>query len=158
MPAQPPKLLDQVRHALRVKHYAIRTEEAYTHWIKRYILLHDTGHPSEMNTPEIEAFLTHLAVHEQGTASTQNQALAGLLFLYHHVLCQALERPVDAVRAKPPHRLPMVLSRTEVQAVLTQLKEPYQLLAQLMYGAGLRLMECLRLRVKDMVLAVWFSC
>ncbi|WP_029215030.1 integron integrase [Kallotenue papyrolyticum] len=149
MPAEPPKLLDQVRRALRVKHYAIRTEEAYIQWIKRYILFHDKRHPSEMNIPEIEAFFTHLAVHDQVTASTQNQALAALLFLYRQVLHQELERPIDAVRAKAPQRLPTVLSRAEVQAVLAQLQEPYQVMAHLMYGAGLRLMECVRLRVKD---------
>ena len=91
MPAHTPKLLDQVRQALRVKHYAIRTEEAYTHWIKRFILFHHKRHPSEMNTPEIEVFLTYLAVHEQVTASTQNQALAALLFLYRQVLRQELD-------------------------------------------------------------------
>src|SRR5687767_6121528 len=102
MPAHAPKLLDQVRQALRVMHYAIRTEEAYTHWIKRFVLFHHKRHPSQMNTPEIEAFLTHLAVREQVTTLTQNQALAALLFLYRHVLRQELERPVDAVRAKSP--------------------------------------------------------
>lgn len=149
MPAESPKLLDQVRHALRVKHYALRTEEAYTQWLKRYILFHDTRHPSAMNTPEIEAFLTHLAVHDHVTASTQNQALAALLFLSRHVLHQELVRPVDAVRARTPQRLPTVLRRAEAQAVRAQLKEPYQVMAHLMYGVGLRLMECLRLRVKD---------
>jgi integron integrase len=149
MSTQPPKLLDQVRHALRAKHYAIRTETAYLNWIKRFILFHHKRHPQQMNTPDIETFLTHLAVEQQVAASTQNQALAALLFLYQHVLHIELERPVDAVRAKIPHHLPVVLSQAEVARLFTHLTDPYQLMAGLLYGSGLRLMECVRLRVKD---------
>jgi site-specific recombinase XerD len=116
----PPKLLDQVRATLRVKHYAQRTEEAYLNWIRRFTLrvFHHKRHPNLMNAPEIEAFLTHLAVHDQVSASTQNQVLAALLFLYQQVLPQPLERSVDAVRAKVPQRLPVVMSQAEVARVL----------------------------------------
>lgn len=145
----PPKLLDQMRATLRVQHYALRTEAAYVNWVRRFILFHQKRHPAEMNTPEIEAFITHLAVDEQVSASTQNQALAALLFLYQSVLHKELVRPVDAVRAAATQRLPVVLDRAEVRRVLAELAEPYRLMAQLMYGGGLRLMECLRLRVKD---------
>lgn len=150
MPELAPKLLDQVRHALRVKHYSIRTEAAYLHWIKRFILFHHKRHPRDMNTLEIEAFLTHLAVNERISPSTQNQALSALLFLYQQVLHQELERPVDAVRAKAVRRLPVVMTKAEVSQVIARLTSPYQLMAQLMYGSGLRLMECVRLRVKDL--------
>jgi integron integrase len=146
---QPPKLLDQVRHTLRTKHYSLRTEQAYLHWIRRFILFHHKRHPHEMDTPEIEAFLTHLAVNEQVAPSTQNQALSALLFLYQQVLRQELTAPIDAVRAKKPQRLPVVLSQSEVARLMTHLTEPYQLMARLLYGCGLRLMECVRLRVKD---------
>ena len=149
MHTQPPKLLDQVRHVLRTKHYARSTEEAYLYWIKRFIFFHNKRHPQQMNTPEIEAFLTHLAVTDNVSASTQNQALAALLFLYQHVLHQELNRSIDAVRAKKPTRLPVVLSKVEVAGLLNRLYAPYQVMARLMYGSGLRLMECLRLRVKD---------
>ncbi|MDZ4719030.1 MAG: integron integrase [Roseiflexaceae bacterium] len=150
MPDQsPPKLLDQVRAVLRVQHYAIRTETAYVNWIRRYIIFHHKRHPNEMNTAEIEAFITHLAVSENVSASTQNQALAAILFLYHSVLRLELERPVDAVRAHSPIRLPVVMDRAEVRRVIDCLSDPYRLMAQLLYGSGLRLMECLRLRVKD---------
>lgn len=144
-----PKLLDRVRQTLRTKHYARRTEETYLNWIKRYILFHHKQHPQQMNTPEIEAFLTHLAVDRRVAAATQNQALAALLFLYQQVLRLPLDRPVDAVRAKTPQRLPTVMSQTEVASLIAQLPDPYQLMAKLMYGSGLRLMECVRLRVKD---------
>jgi integron integrase len=145
-----PKLLDQVRYALRAKHYARRTEETYTNWIKRFILYHDKRHPREMDTPEIEQFLTYLAVEQHVAASTQNQALSALLFLYQHVLHQSLSRPVDAVRAKLSQYLPVVLSQSEVKQLFHHVTdETYLLMAQLLYGSGLRLMECLRLRVKD---------
>ena len=104
------KLLDQVRDAIRLKHYSIRTEQAYVHWIKRYIFFHDVRHPAEMGTPEVEAFLTHLAVKENVAASTQNQALSALVFLYREVLHQDLG-PIDALRAKKPKRLPTVLTK-----------------------------------------------
>ena len=109
---QPPKLLDQVRDALRVKHYAYRTEEAYLQWIRRYILFHNKRHPTEMAEPEIQAFLTHLAVEGNVAASTQNQALSALLFLYRHVLNQPLSESIDAVRARQSKHLPTVLTST----------------------------------------------
>ena len=143
------KLLDRVRDAIRTKHYSIRTEEAYANWIKRFILFHDKRHPKEMGADEVEAFLTYLAVERNVAASTQNQALSALLFLYQNVIEKDLERPVDAVRAKKPQRLPTVLTQREAQQVLAAMSGTYQLIAQLLYGSGLRLMECLRLRVKD---------
>ncbi len=148
MQPHPKKLLDQVRDALRVKHYALRTEQTYINWIKRYILFHHKRHPREMSVPEIEAYLTHLAVKKNVAASTQNQALSALLFLYRHVLKIELG-PVDAVRAKQSQHLPVVLTPTEVRQVLGFLSGKPQLMAKLLYGSGLRLMECVRLRVKD---------
>lgn len=145
---RPKKLLDRVRETLRVKHYSIRTEEAYLSWIRRYIFFHDKRHPQTMGTPEIEAFLTYLAVHNNVAASTQNQALCAILFLYNEVLGQEVD-PVDAIRAKKPKRLPVVLSREEVERVITAMAGINQLVARLLYGSGLRLAECLRLRVKD---------
>jgi len=150
MPEPAPKLLDQVRHVLRLKHYAIRTEQAYIDWIRRFILFHHKRHPKDMGSAEVEAFLTHLAVKKQVSASTQNQALAALLFLYNHVLHQDLLEPIAAVRAKGTGKLPTVMEQAEVRQVIAQLSDVYQLMAQLMYGSGLRLMECLRLRVKDL--------
>ncbi len=148
--AQPPKLLDQVRELLRIKHYALRTEEAYIDWIRRFILFHNKRHPRDMGTPEIRAFLAHLATEENVAASTQNQALAAILFLYREVLHQELDPlDLDAIRAQKPKRLPTVLTRAEVQKVLAQLTGEHLLMARLLYGSGLRLMECLRLRVKD---------
>lgn len=147
---QPPKLLDQVRELLRIKHYALRTEEAYIDWIRRFILFHNKRHPSEMGTPEIRAFLAHLATEGNVAASTQNQALAAILFLYRELLHQELDPlDLDAIRAQKPKRLPTVLTRAEVQKVLALLTGEHLLMARLLYGSGLRLMECLRLRVKD---------
>jgi len=137
MTKRPKKLLDQVRQSIRLKHYSIRTEEAYVTWIKRFILFHDKRHPLEMDVPEIEAFLTHLAVDQNVAASTQNQALSALLFLYRHVLNKELEGPIDAVRAKRSKRLPPVLTKEEVRKVIGELSGTH------------RLMECVRLRVKD---------
>ncbi len=145
----PRKLLDQVRDAIRLKHYSYRTEETYVQWIRRFILFHSKRHPAEMGTPEIEAFLTHLAIEGQVTASTQNQALNALLFLYRHVLKQELDSRVDAIRAKRPSRLPVVLSPEEALAIIQATSGVYRLLLQLLYGSGLRLRECLSLRVKD---------
>ncbi|MGF1574553.1 MAG: integron integrase [Cyanophyceae cyanobacterium] len=145
----PRKLLDQVRDAIRLKHYSYRTEETYVQWIRRFILFHSKRHPAEMGTPEIEAFLTHLAIEGQVTASTQNQALNALLFLYRHVLKQELDSRVNAIRAKRPSRLPVVLSPEEALAVIQATSGVYRLLLQLLYGSGLRLRECLSLRVKD---------
>jgi integron integrase len=146
---RPKKLLDQVRDALRVKHYAYRTEESYVQWIRRYILFHNKRHPKDMAEPEVQAFLTHLAVENNVAASTQNQALSALLFLYRHVLHQPLSESIDAVRARQSKHLPTVLTPEEVQQVLKYLEGTHQLLAKLLYGAGLRVKEGLRLRVKD---------
>ena len=149
MSANTPRLLDRVRAVLRRKHYSLRTEEAYVAWIKRYILFHHKRHPQELGVPEVEAFLTDLAVQQHVAASTQNQALSALLFLYTEVLQQPLAGPINAVRAKQPQRLPTVLTREEVRRVLDALAGVHQLMAKLLYGSGLRLMECVRLRVKD---------
>lgn len=149
MTTQQPKLLDSVRHKLRRKHYSIRTEEAYVNWIKRYILFHHKKHPKEMNTLEIEGFLTHLAVNGNVAPSTQNQALFAILFLYRYVLEIELNRPVDAVRAKQRVHLPVIMDKTEVARVIANIPPQYQLIAQVLYGSGLRLLEGVRLRVKD---------
>jgi len=146
---RPKKLLDQVRDAIHLKHYSIRTEEAYVNWVKRYIYFHGLRHPAEMGAAEVEAFLTHLAVQENVAASTQNQALSALLFLYRQVLHQELG-PLDALRAKRPKRLPTVLTKEETLRLIGCLSGTHQLLAKLIYGRGIRLMECLRLRVKDL--------
>jgi integron integrase len=145
-----PKLLDQVREAIRMRHYSIWTKEAYVSWIKRFILFHGKRHPLEMGVDEITRFLSTLAVHGQVSASTQNQALCALVFLYRHVLGQNFGWLEDVVRAKRPQRLPVVLTRPEVRALLGALDGVHWIMASLLYGAGLRLLECLRLRVKDM--------
>ncbi len=147
---RPRKLLDQVRDAIRRKHYSIRTEEAYVSWIKRFILFHNKRHPREMGAPEVEAFLTHLAVERRVAASTQNQALSAILFLYREVLGIDLDLPLRAVRAKRPRRLPTVLTHEEALRVIAALSGTHQLMVKLLYGSGLRLMECVRLRVKDL--------
>lgn len=149
LPAQEPKLLDQVRGKIRLKHYSIRTEQAYTDWIKRFIVHFGKRHPREMGAAEVELFLTYLAVQGNVSASTQNQAKSALLFLYREVL--ALELPwLDNVeQAKTPKRLPVVLNRDEVQAILSRLTGTQWLIASLLYGTGMRIMECLRLRVQD---------
>ncbi len=143
------KLLDRVRDAIRLKHYSIRTEQAYVNWIKRYIYFHGVRHPAEMGAPEIQAFLTHLAVDQNVAASTQNQALSALLFLYKEVLKRDLG-PIDALRAKKPKRLPTVLTKEEVRRVFQHMSGIHLLIARLLYGSGLRLMEGVRLRVKDL--------
>ena len=150
-PPEPPKprLLDRVRHAIETRHYSRRTEKAYIHWIKRYIFFHGKRHPAEMGAAEVAAFLTSLAVQEKVAASTQNQALSALLFLYREVLGIDLPWVDDVVRAKRPLHLPVVLTREEVRAVLQPLDGVPRLMAILLYGAGLRLLECCRLRVKD---------
>ena len=144
-----PKLLDQLRESLRSRHYSPRTEQTYCHWVRRYIHFHNIRHPAEMAEPEINAFLTHLATKEKVSASTQNQALSALLFLYRHVLGREVGDLGEIIRARKPKRLPVVMTRGEVKAVLTNLTGDKWLMASLMYGAGLRLMECLRLRVQD---------
>ena len=145
----PPKLLDQVRERIRTKHYSIRTETQYVHWIRRFILFHGKKHPKDMGAPEVEAFLTHLAVEDHVAAATQNQALSALLFLYREVLGIDLPWLDNVTRAKRPQRLPVVLTRDEVHAVLGRMSGTYGLMARLLYGTGMRLMECVRLRVKD---------
>ena len=148
MPLPSTKLFVQMRDALRLKHYSIRTETAYLSWVRRFIDFH-RRHPVQMGPPEIQSFLTHLAVRDKVAASTQNQALSALLFLYRHVLGTQLDMSIDAVRARQPDRLPTVLVKEEVAAVISDLDGVYRLMAQLLYGSGLRLMECVRLRVKD---------
>ena len=143
------KLLDQVRDTIRLKHYSIRTEEAYVNWIKRYIFFHHLRHPRKIGPREIEEFLTHLAVNENVAASTQNQAFSSLLFLYRDVLKIQLDDSIDAVRAKKPQRVPTVLTKAEVHRILDATGGAYQLMTKLLYGCGLRLLECVRLRVKD---------
>lgn len=153
MQRHPRKLLDQVRHIIRLKHYSLSTEDAYVGWIKRYILFHGKRHPQEMGVAEIEAFLTHLAVDQQVAASTQNQALHALLFLYQEVLCKELDGPISPMRAKRSRHLPTVLTREEALSVIAHLSGTHQLIARILYGSGLRLMECLQLRVKDLDLS-----
>ena len=148
-PKKTPKLLDQVRERLRLKHYSIRTEQQYVQWARRFILFHDKRHPRELGAAEVEAFLTHLAVEGNVAAATQNQALSALLFLYREVLEINLPWLDNVVRAKRPARLPVVLTRQEVTAVLDRMSGTYGLLARLLYGTGMRLMEVIRLRVKD---------
>lgn len=144
-----PKILDQVRDAIRVKHYSMRTEEAYVHWIKRFTLFHEKRHPLHMGEPEVSKFLSNLAVEGKVSASTQNQALSAILFLYQEVLKQELGWINNVKRAKKPSHLPVVFTKEEAKAVLLRLEGTKWLMASLLYGAGLRLMECLGLRVKD---------
>ena len=143
------RLLDQVRGRLRLKHYSLRTEQAYVAWIRRFILANGKRHPRELEGRHVEAFLTGLATRGRVAAGTQNQALAALLFLYREVLGLELPWMDSVVRAKRPRRLPVVLSQAEVRRLLTAIDERAWLMAALLYGTGIRLMECLRLRVKD---------
>jgi len=147
MPA--PKLLDQVRERIRVRHYSLRTEDAYLHWIRRFIFFHGKRHPREMGGPEVEAFLSHLATEGRVAASTQNQALSALLFLYRDVLKVELPWLDGVVRAKRSQRVPVVLTENEVRGLLARLDGTKWLVASLLYGTGMRLLEGLRLRVKD---------
>src|SRR5213594_2106194 len=144
-----PKLLDQVRNIIRRKHYSSRTEQAYVDWIKRFILFHGKRHPAEMAEEEVAQFLTHLARDMDVAASTQNQALSALLFLYKEVLKHEIGWLEKVERAKKPPKLPVVLSRMEVKRIFAHLHGVPKLMAGLLYGSGLRLMECVRLRVKD---------
>lgn len=148
-PDQRPKLLDRVRAAVRARHYSRRTEEAYVMWIKRYILFHNKRHPSSMGADEANGFLSSLAVADSVSASTQNQALCALLFLYREVLNEPLPWLHQLIRAKRPRRLPVVLTQDEVREVIGRMRGTSQIVAQLLYGSGLRLLECLQLRVKD---------
>lgn len=145
-----PRLLDQVREVIRIKHYSIRTEQAYVQWIRRYILHHDRRHPQELGAAELSAFLSALAVQGKVFASTQNQALNAILFLYREVLKITLPWLEGVQRARKPQHLPVVLTRDEVKRVLARLNGTVWLMAAVTYGAGLRLLECLRLRVKDL--------
>ncbi len=136
---------------MRLKHYSIRTEEAYVHWIIRFILFHNKRHPKDMGPPEIETFLTHLAAEANVAASTQNQAFHAILFLYRQVLGISLEgQSINALRARKKKNLPVVLTKEEVKRVIALIPGKYQMMAKIMYGGGLRLMECIRLRVKDL--------
>jgi integron integrase len=148
-PPRPPRLLDRVREAIGSRHYSRRTEKAYVHWIRRFIFFHGKRHPAEMGAAEVTAFLTSLAVRDKVAASTQNQALSALLFLYRGVLGVDLPWLEDVVRAKRPQSLPVVLTRNETRTVLQGLNGVPRIMALLLYGAGLRLLECCRLRVKD---------
>ena len=147
--APKPRLLDQVRLAIRARHYSYKTEKAYVGWIKRFIFFHNKRHPAEMGEGEIARFLSSLASDSHVSASTQNQALNALLFLYREVLGKDIGYVNGVVRARRPHRLPVVLTRQEVKALLGQFGGAEWIIATLLYGAGLRLMECMRLRVKD---------
>ena len=148
MESRPRKLLDQVRDAIRLKHYSYRTEQSYVGWIRRYILFHSKQHPKDMGGAEVEAFLTHLAVERHVSASTQNQAFSALLFLYRNVLNQDLGA-LDAVRAKRSNYLPTVLTKGEVRSVLENISGVHGLVIRVLYGSGLRLSEGLSLRIKD---------
>jgi integron integrase len=143
------RLLDQVRDVIRCKHYSIRTESTYTEWIRRYILFHNKRHLKDLNEKHISVFLTHLAVNRKVTSSTQNQALCALVFLYRQVLKIDLGDFENVIRAKKPSKLPVVFTRDEVRQILLHLNGIHWLMGQLLYGAGLRVMECVRLRVKD---------
>ena len=149
-PRRPPRLLDRVCAAARLRHFSPRTEKAYVGWIRRYIFFHGVRHPDEMGSAEVVEFLSDLAVRGSVAASTQNQALAALLFLYRHVLDRELGGLDSAVRARTPRRLPVVLSRDEVRALVAKLDGTQELIGRLLYGTGLRLLECLRLRVHDL--------
>lgn len=148
-PSAKRSLLRQVRDQIRLKHYSIRTEEIYVQTIRKFILYHKKRHPSEMGVDEIRQYLSHLAVDGQVSASTQNQHLSALLFLYREVLGRDLAFVDGIIRAKCPKRVPVVLSRQEVKAILAHLSSTFHIMASLLYGSGLRLMECVRLRVMD---------
>lgn len=146
----PPKLLDQMQQELRTRGYALRTERTYIDWVRKYILFHNKRHPKDMGANEINAYLSHLANQENVAASTQNQALSAILFLYNYVLQIELNREALAYsRSRKKKYVPTVLSKDEIQTVINNMEGNYRLMAQIMYGSGLRLMEVLRLRVKD---------
>jgi len=146
---KPPKLLDQLRERVRLKHYSYKTEQSYVQWVKRYILFHNKRHPKDMGEKEIAQFLSHLAVNENVSASTQNQALSAIVFLYRQVLKIELGEFTDIVWAKQPKRLPIVLTKEEVKEIIDNLSGVSWLVISLLYGSGLRLNECLDLRIKD---------
>lgn len=146
---QKPKLLDRVRFTICALHYSRKTEQSYCYWIRYYIRYHRNQHPAKLDARHVSQFLTWLAVHRHVSSATQNQAFNAIVFLYNRVLEQPLERIENVIRAKYARRLPVVLSRAEVARILSHLEPPYRLMASLMYGSGLRLMETLRLRIKD---------
>jgi integron integrase len=150
MDTKAPKLLDQVRETLRVKHYSYRTEHTYLDWIKRFIIFHNKRHPKEMGAEEVQEFITYLANERNIAASTQNQALSAIVFLYKYVLQQEIIIPSDIVRPGRPERLPTVLSHQEAMSIIQKMEGIPKLVVQLLYGSGLRITECLRLRIKDL--------
>jgi len=150
MEAQPRKLLDQVRETIRTKHYSYRTEQTYIDWIKRFILFHNKRHPRDMGADEVQAYITYLANERNVASSTQNQALSAIIFLYKYVLRQEILLPSDIIRPSRPERLPTVLSHQEAMSVLNKMSGVTQLATKLLYGSGLRIAECLRLRIKDL--------
>jgi len=154
MGPSPVKLLDKVRQRLRLKGYSIRTEKSYVSWIKRFILFHGKRHPQEMGKLEIEAFLSHLVINRNVASSTQNQAFNAILFLYSHVLDVDMPKDVDALRSKKPVRVPTVMTRKETSNLIAMMRGTHQLMAKLIYGSGLRVRECIRLRVKDIDFAM----
>jgi len=150
---KPIELLEQVRDCIRTRHLAFRTEKTYLYWIRRFLWFHELKHPRELGADEVGAFLTSLAVNNKVSASTQNQALAAVLFLYRDAMGLELPWLADVVRAKRPAHLPVVLSRTEVQSVLSRLNGTIWLVASMLYGSGVRITECLQLRIKDVDLS-----
>lgn len=149
-PSKGKKLLDQYRDQIRIKQYSPRTEKTYIHWVREYILFHNKRHPKEMGIPEINQFITHLVVDRKASASTQNQAVSAILFLYRYVLNIQLQGDIlEFIRPKKGKRVPTVLSKDEAKAIISKMTGSYKLMVQVMYGGGLRLMECLRLRIKD---------
>jgi integrase len=150
MAAKPPKLLDQVREILRLKHYSYRTEQAYIDWIRRFIFFHNKRHPEDIRADEVQTFLSYLANERKVAASTQNQALSAILFLNKYVVQNELDLPLDLIRSKRPRNLPTVLSHEEAMSVISKMGGVPKLVAQLLYGCGMRVSECLRLRVKDL--------
>jgi integron integrase len=150
MVAKSPKLLEQVRESIRTKHYSYRTEKTYVDWIKRFILFHGKRHPKEMGAEEVQEYITYLANERQVASSTQNQALSAITFLYKYVLQKEIALPADIIRPNRPERLPTVLSHQEAMSVIQKMDGTTKLIAQLLYGSGLRVSECLQLRIKDL--------
>ena len=144
------KLLEQARDTLRTKHYSYRTEKSYLDWMKKFILFHEKRHPNEMGPPEVQDYITYLAVERKVSASTQNQALSAIVFLYKYVLGKDIVVPAGISRPGRPERIPTVLSHSEAMRVISEMAGTNRLIAKLLYGSGLRIMECLRLRVKDL--------
>jgi len=154
MVTSPVKLLDKVRQCIRLKGYSIRTEKSYISWIKRFILFHGKRHPQDMGKAEIEAFLSHLVMKHNVASSTQNQAFNAILFLYNHILDVDMPEDINALRSKKPVRVPTVMTREETLKLIAMMHGTHQLMAKLIYGCGLRVMECIRLRVKDIDFAI----